>query len=485
MARTVRLGGQTLDYSRFSQPVQWALAAYEEVGAQEWSALRVEVVYRTFFRQLPADASAVVQPLLSLMDLAMDFDPALLSQLPRLRCVHGTVPMDDLGFDAALTALHARAAEEPPAKRHLAACAQFLDHRKQVTAAHKLRCLNAWEAMQEAELIANEMLLAHLNRCDLTLSAQQDRYLAPRYGGASFAPLVSSADFRELVVAVHEAHAAYDSNALSQLKVEKWVVTAAALALAGRAIVDAADRGVIYPDHEESRRLAAALGLATEAQAHLMEATQKYFTVLCAQAARHPLVLQLAPKGVSSDGGVMHFAQEIAETIADSRAAIASLRLQGVAQRVIPAQHADAHAYFPAGIAALVTAADKFSVWKLPFFVERACGHLRPRDASDVDAILALATQTESDQAIGRALLVGGIEFALMKASAAGPIGVGVAMVWGVLSLVNEIHDYQQMQTLFQATIDPQMLLLGLEHEPASKLSVLFAFLGALPVLGK
>jgi hypothetical protein len=58
---------------------------------------------------------------------------------------------------------------------------------------------------------------------------------------------------------------------------------------------------------------------------------------------------------------------------------------------------------------------------------------------------------------------------------------VGVALVWGVLSLIQEIHDYQQMQTLFRATIDPQMLLLGLEHEPASKLSVLLALLGALP----
>jgi hypothetical protein len=117
----------------------------------------------------------------------------------------------------------------------------------------------------------------------------------------------------------------------------------------------------------------------------------------------------------------------------------------------------------------------------MPFFVERACGHLPPRDALDIDAIMALATQTESDEAIRRGLLIAGVECALIRASAAGPIGVGVALVWGVLSLIQEIHDYQQMQTLFRATIDPQMLLLGLEHEPASKLSVLLALLGALP----
>lgn len=481
MARQVRIGTQTLNYSSFSQPVQWAFAAYEEIGAQEWSALQVAAVYGPFFRELPADSKALGKPLFSLMDLAMDFDPALLSELPRLRCVHGVVPLDDLGFDRALTALHGRAGREPAAKRHLAACAQFLLHKEQAQQAHKLRCRNAWDAMREAELIANEMLLAHLNRCEAVLAEQQARYLAPRHGGASWAPLVNSEDFRGLVAAVHQAHAAYDHNELSQLKVEKWVVTAAALGLAGRAIVDAADRGVIYPDREESRQLADALGLATEAQAHLMEATQKYFTILCALARKHPLVLQLAPKGVSSDGGVMRFARDIAQTIADSREAIATLRSDAVRQRVIPAQHADPHAYFPAGIAALVVAAGKFSVWKMPFFVERACGHLPPRDALDIDAILTLATQTESDEAIRRGLLVAGVECALIKASAAGPIGVGIALVWGVLSLIQEIHDYQQMQTLFRATIDPQILLLGLEHEPASKLSVLFAFLGALP----
>lgn len=485
MARQVRIGKQTLVYSRFSQPVQCAFAAYEEVGAQEWSALQVQVVYGSFFRELPVDSKALEKPLFSLMDLAMDFDPALLSELPRLRCVHGTVPLHDLGFERALTDLHARAAREPVAKRHLAACAQFLLHKEQVQHAHKLRCQHAWNAMREAELIANEMLLAHLNSCEIVLSRQQTRYLAPRYDGASFAPLVDGKDFRALVSAVHEAHAAYDRHELSQLKVEKLVVTAAALGLAGRAIVDAADRGVIYPDREESRQLAAALGLATQAQAHLMEATQKYFTILCALAREHPLVLQLAPKGVSSDGGVMRFALDIAETIAESHEAIATLRTDAVRQRVIPVQHADPHAYFPAGIAGLIVAAGKFSVWKMPFFVERACGHLPPRDALDVDAILTLATQTESDQAIRRSFLVAGIEFALMKAPAAGPIGVGIALVWGVIALAQEIHDYQQMQTLFRATIDPKMLLLGLEHEPASKLSVLFAFLGALPALGK
>ena len=54
-----------------------------------------------------------------------------------------------------------------------------------------------------------------------------------------------------------------------------------------------------------------------------------------------------------------------------------------------------------------------------------------------------------------------------------------MAFLWAVVTLARSVHEYEQLQTLFAASIDPAVLLLADdEHDPASTLSVFFDLLG-------
>jgi hypothetical protein len=48
------------------------------------------------------------------------------------------------------------------------------------------------------------------------------------------------------------------------------------------------------------------------------------------------------------------------------------------------------------------------------------------------------------------------------------------------VQVIKSVHEYGEMKALFEASIDPRLFLRGLDHEPASRLSVFLSLLGLI-----
>jgi hypothetical protein len=190
----------------------------------------------------------------------------------------------------------------------------------------------------------------------------------------------------------------------------------------------------------------------------------------------HPILLVLQHRPLA---GALQtaLARAIDEAVVEAEKAIAYIRAHGVNREAVPEQR-DAQDLTCTGLAQRLVAASKVSVWKLPFFVERALLELPPAAAVEVRGIMEVAADDSEGQAIHQSLALFGIDTASMFASSAGPIGIALALAWALFSLGKSIQEYQELSALYHATIDPAVILRGLDHEEASRLAIILDLLG-------
>lgn len=485
MAREVRVGRVTYLRDRFSTPVNFAFDAYEEVGQQPWGQLAPKLRLASFVRDLPEATTALAGPTNLVLDLGMALDPATLDGPPRIDCVHGPLPIVPEELEPRLAALNGawrggggEAAER--AKRHLAAAAQFLGHLEPVHKAYRNRCESVWSALRQAEWVATDIYFSHLARSREIARRERDRYLYPRKAGAHV-PRAESADFKGMRQGLAVIHKARKAAHVDEIRREQMVVQAISLGLCALVIYAQVREGRLLPEPEDMRRLNMATGMASEAAQHTAEAMTKYLDAIRREAAEYPILTLLGPREVPT-GGFGPLCKAIDEAVADSVAACERLMAEGAGRLVVPESFASEHAMTPSRLAKRVAEASVLSVFKVPFFLERAIQTLPARDAEDVDRVLGLAAELESGKAIAGAVALGGIETAMLAAPAAGPVGVAIAVQWALVEVVRSVHEYGQLKALFEASIDPRLFLRGLEHEPASRLSILFSLLGLIVV---
>lgn len=485
MSRHVRVGSTSYVREFFSTPVNHAFDAYEAVGHQEWAGLAPKLRLASLVRDLPEAITALARPTDLLLDVGMAFDPTTLDGPPRIDCIHGPLPVVPEELDNALTELNATwrggngvAAER--AKLHLAAAAQFLGHFDPVRKAYRARCESVWRAIQQAEWIATDIYFAHLARSREIARRERERYLYPKKAGPHV-PRAESEDFKGMRRGLALIHKARKAAHVDEVKREQLVVQAISLGLCALVIAAQLRQGRLLPEPEDMRRLNMATGLASQAARNTADAMTQYLEALRREAAVYPILTLLGPREVAT-GGFGPLAEAIDQAVTDATAACERLMSEGARRLVIPETFASEHAMTPSQLAKCVANASVLSVFKVPFFLERAIQTLPGRDAEDVDRVLALASDLESGSAIRSSLALGGIETAMLAAPAAGPIGVAIAVQWGLMEVIRSLHEYGQLKALFEASIDPRLFLRGLEHEPASRLSVLFSLLGLVVV---
>ena len=267
---------------------------------------------------------------------------------------------------------------------------------------------------------------------------------------------------------------------LDQIKREQNVVDAIALVGGAVAIASALQRGSVVPDQQEINDLSAVAGMSSQAQQHVVEAMLKYLGVVRLHASSYPMVNILGPQKVNTHS-VIAFTHALEAAIVDAAEAIDELIVDGACRYVVPTQPRQ-ETMTPSGIASLIAESSAVSTWKLPFFVDRSMSTLPPGRAGDAEAVLRKSAELDGDHAIKSAIAFSGVDAAMMAAPAAGPIGVGLALSWALMALGKSLYEYQQLQRLFKASVDPDQLLRGLEHEPADKLGVILDLIGVLTI---
>lgn len=479
MSRLVQVGKKSYDRDQFSTWINYAFDAYEELGGQDWATLDPKVRLASFVKALPEKSTEAIKPTQLLLDLGMAFDPTTLDAPPKLECVWGTIPTAEVELHAVLAELHDKATgtdtEAKNAKRELAAVAQFLEHFGAIRETYWSRCHSIWAAMQMAEWVATDYYYAFLAHNRYLASKERDRYLYPKSAGP-YLPRATSQDFEGMRRGLSLVNKARQAAAIDQIRREQFVVQATSLGLCALVICQQLSEGRLFPESQDLRRLREATGLASQAAQNMADAMTQYLDVVRGQATSYPILTLLGPREVRADG-LSNLAQKIDEVVTEAQVAIDHLMTEGARRFVIPQTFQQPT---PQALAKSVADSSVVSVWKVPFFLERAIQTLPLAQAEDVDHVRVLASQLESGTAIKSAIALGGIDVAIMAAPAAGPIGVAIAMQWACIQLFRSIEEYQQLSNLFKASIDPNYLLLGLDHEPASRIGMILAFIGVI-----
>lgn len=482
MARTVRVGRVEYVRDRFPHEFNYAFDAYEKIGAVSWKELGPNIRLGSFIQPLTESRSDLGKPCNLLFSLGVAFDPRSLDEAPRVDCAFGTLPVAEDLLKPKLAELNTvwRGPAGPQAERAgklLAATAQVFEHLASVFDAYRLRCDLIWRAMQEAEWIATDYYYAHLARNRMLARRERDRYLYPRRPG----PIVlraESADVKGLRVGLAAINRVRKSAHVDDVKREQVVVTGVALGLGAATILNQLQNGRIYPSQQDQEQLNKVTGLLTQAAKNTAEAMQEYLEAIRVHGEQYPLLSILGPREIGSyDYGP--FAEAIDTAVKDVIAACEKLMQEGARHLVIP-EAPSLHSMTPGRLAQTIADAPAVSVWKLPFFLERALQQLPTERAEDAEKVMALAAELDGSQCIRSALAISGVETGLMVAAATGPIGATIAFQWAVVQVIKSVHEYGEMKALFEASIDPRLFLRGLDHEPASRLSVFLSLLGLI-----
>lgn len=439
------------------------------------ASVRAQLGVGAFLRPLPIARSEVARFAMTILGLAMQVEPAWLDRPPRCETAFGEVPVLLIERCQALERLAANPEGRGGDDARLMQAALMLDeHLRVVEEAWEVKRRAVWEQMREAEEIASELLSMHLSSNLLIARAERQRYLYPERA----LPLTSSEDFRSLVRAIRVVAAARRNAQVDAVRTKERVVTAVTIAVTTIAFWDALLNRQTLLDRVAWQQIDWAAGLSRDAAQNTAEATVRYLTVLRREAERHPVLLVLDHQRLTQET-VLGVGRAVDEALRDAEAAIARLRASGANTRAIPAQRR-AQDLTPTGLAERLTASNRVSVWKLPFFVEDALLRMPPARASETQRVMELAARTGEGAAIAQSLSLFGINSAAMLAPAAGPVGVGLALAWALFSLGTTITEYRQLSDLFHATLDPAALLRGLDHEEASSLAILLDVIGLL-----
>jgi hypothetical protein len=250
------------------------------------------------------------------------------------------------------------------------------------------------------------------------------------------------------------------------------------MAITAVAVASSLQRGAVQLDGTAWKQIAYATQLQTEAALHTAEATTAYLQVLRREARDHPILLILEHRRLTH-AVVTEVARAIDDAVEEAEKAIASIRVHGANQAAVPEQRR-AQDLTCTGLAQRLSAADALSVWKLPFFVERALLELPPAEAVEVVSLMEISAELAGGAALKQSLSLFGIDTATMLAPAAGPVGIGLALAWALFTLGKSIQEYRQLSALYHATLDPAILLRGLDHEDASRTGIIMDLFGLL-----
>jgi proline racemase len=218
--------------------------------------------------------------------------------------------------------------------------------------------------------------------------------------------------------------------------------------------------------------------MSQEARTHTVEALAKYMETVRTEAEKHPVVLLLDHPDVENVSFNL-FAKAVDDALRKCEKAVEKLMQGGVNQETFGTARRYQDLSFT-GMAAQIANSSRVSVWKVPFFMERALLVQPVRQANVVRRMMEYAAEVEGQGAIRMNLAFMGTDTAMMVAPAAGYIGVALALTWAIISLGRSIHEYTQLSDLYEASIDPAVQLLGDEHGPASKLWVVLDLFGLI-----
>jgi len=441
-----------------------------------FSELGAKVRVGSFLRPLPHTAGGVVALAMPLMTVALQIEPRWLDKPPAIETTLGEIPVLKLERCPWLEKLDAQAKPGDPKEALMIAAAMLEAHCVALEQAYEAKRMSVFQTLRDTEAIAADLLGAHLTTNLATARRERERYLYP--GRRPLPRVNSSPDFRSLQKSLSTIAAARKSADVDAIKTEQKVVEAVSLGITTLAVAAALNRGAVTLDRAAWQQIAAATALANQARINTAEAVTRYLQTLRREAAEHPLVLVMANMELATSNALA-VARGIDEAVRDAEAAIAKLRADGVNGETVPEQRR-AQDLTPSGLAERLATAGRLSVWKLPFFLERALCHLPPDRGAEVTAILELAAESGEGAEIKQMLGLFGIETAMMFAPAAGPIGIGLAAAWALFNLGSSIVEYQQLSALYHATLDPAVLLRGMDHEDASKLGIVFDLIGLL-----
>jgi hypothetical protein len=282
-----------------------------------------------------------------------------------------------------------------------------------------------------------------------------------------------------LIQSITKVTSARKAVDLTAIKREEKVVNCVTTALTVVAVVYALGRGAFSLDRRAWSAIETATGLSAEAATHTAEACFKYLQVLRGEATSHPvlLILDLDDLQTPASG---ELADALDRALSDAEGRIHDLWMASVVSETVPSQRG-LRDYSCTGLAERIAGANALSVWKLPFFMELAILQQCPNLASDVTAMMDLAVEQGKDDAVRRSMSLLGLQSsAMIAALAGGPIGIALALTMAIYSLGSSIKEYEELQTLYQATLDPTVLLRGLDHEEASRVSIIMDLIGLI-----
>ena len=433
----------------------------------------------SFARPIPADVTGAMEVAASLINLALEHDPRLLDDPPIVETAFGRLPLYHRERCTKMEQL-ARIgphADGGTAKQLLRASAALEARLRSIEELYLLRRKVIWQAMRDTEWAACDLLARYLTANLETARKERARYLHP----GSALPYATSPDVLGLQAAVRRIAAARGDVQLDTIKREQTVVECIAFALTVDAIARSVNRLDFGLDDQTWKDIAHASALANQARLHTSQAMVRFLTVLRKEAAVYPVVLVLDHVALRWDRTVLPLGRAVDEALRKAEQAIGDLMASGVNVETFHAFHTVDDLTFT-GMAERIANSAKVSVWKLPFFIERALLNA-PADHANVSRrMLHFAAEVESGDDIKNGLKLFGMDTAMMVAPATGFVGVALAFAWAIFTLGKTIHEYGQLSDLFAASIDPSAILLGEEHGPASQLGIFLDLLGLIVV---
>lgn len=428
----------------------------------------------SFARPIPGDVTRAIEVAAALLNVALEHDPRLLDHPPIVETAFGPIPLRRSERCRAMEewARVPLEADGGMANQRLRAAAALEKRLAAIEELFRLRREVIWKALRDAEWSACDLLARYLTGNLMMARMERARYLYP--GTAT--PYATSDDFKGLQAAIRRVAAARRAIDLDAIEREQTVVECVALALTVDAIARSIQRLDFAMDDKTWQEVGYASGLADQARLHTAEATARYLRVLREEATRYPIILVLNPRSLEQRSA-LPVGEAIDAALRKAEKAIGDIFELGVNGETFRA-YRTADDITPSGMAEKMAEAPRKSVWKLPFFMERTLLNAPTDRANIVRRMLRHAADVESGNDIKNGLALFGMDTAMMGAAATGFVGVALAFVWAVFTLGKSIHDYEQLSDLYEASIDPAVLLLDEQHGPPSAMWIFFDVLG-------
>jgi hypothetical protein len=410
---------------------------------------------------LPEKVPDAIRKTQALFELAMDNDPRELDEPPVVKTHFGGLPV---GKEARCKLLEelARRPEDAEAVKLRRAAVELEEHMDWIHKAWVSRRREVWEALREAELLASERFYRYLMANLEVVRRERERYERD----ANF----TVSELWKAAARVHEAREKFE---VDELKTAAGVIDGVALLVTLGAIAGSIVRGDLIDDLAR-RQVAQASWFQGIARRQLMESVTEYLTVLRKEAERFPVLFVMDHRNVQRVAEQQK--EDVLEQLKQAEDAISELCREGVNATTVSESFEDKLA----DMAERIADGSRICVWKLPFFIDQAMDDMSPREANAVRCMRGFAAEVESGNAIRNGIILGSVEVAMLVAVFAGPVGVGVALMWAVTRLMRTVHEYDQLDALFKASLDRSFLLPESEHDPASKMWIIFDVLGLL-----